>query len=141
MATKKNWLPIMWWLKIFGHHRVGEWNWFSITNCNEGSPSMTKDFSNFVLMETSRQTPMWCPTQNGCVMSVLTTLVPCHLIAIFNIPNIYPPWALFSYWFHCPHCHHVVINMFSWGCPIAIRYFSIILAICSTIYCNFYCPY
>jgi hypothetical protein len=66
---------------------IWQLNCFSITTHNEGNLKVMNFFCPSVLMDTtyaSRWTPMWSPTQNGCVMSISTTLVKIF-VAIFEI--------------------------------------------------------
>jgi hypothetical protein len=41
----------LWWPKFFGCQNTNDQNLFSVTNCNEGNPSVNKDFFASILMD------------------------------------------------------------------------------------------
>jgi hypothetical protein len=68
-------------LKIFNCRQISDQNPFSITIYNEGCLSVNIFFLMSILIDLidttymSRQTLTWHLTLNGCVMSILTTLI------------------------------------------------------------------
>jgi hypothetical protein len=64
-----------WQLKNFGHWRINDWNLFLVTTHNKGSPNVNKCFLVSVLIDTSKWMSTWHLTQNGHIMSILTTLL------------------------------------------------------------------
>jgi hypothetical protein len=53
MAMKHFQLPSLWQSKIFSCHKIIDQNSFLVTNRNEGSSSMTKDFLAFILIDVT----------------------------------------------------------------------------------------